>query len=80
MDSKDTTREEESKADLRATEKEAALKVSKRDTGRREEEKEVVTRERALNAEEWATKRRSAWCTWLGRRALNAKRRRRSAK
>ena len=80
MDSKDTTREEESKADLRATEKEAALNVSKRDTGRRGEEKEVVTKERALNIEKWATKRRSAWCTWLGRRAMKAKRRRRSAK
>ena len=42
--------------------------------------KEVVTKERALNAEKLATKRRSAWCTWLGRRALKAKRRRRSAK
>ena len=79
-DSKDMAKEGESKADLRATEKEVALKVSKRDTGRKEMEKEEVTKEHALNVEKSATRRRNAWCTWLGKWDLKAERRRKLVK
>ena len=49
MDSKDTTKEEESKVDSRVTEKEVvALKVSEKVIGRKEEEKAVVTRGRVF--------------------------------
>ena len=72
-DSKDTTKEDASKGDLRATDQETALKVSKRDTGRKEMEKEVVTKERALNVVKSATRRRNAWYTWSGRWDLKMK-------
>ena len=70
---------EDSKADLRATEKVVALKVSEKVTDRKEEEKVAVSRGRVLlNAAMWVARRRSAWCTWLGRWGLKA--RSRSAK
>ena len=60
--------------------KEVALKVSKKDTGRKEMEKEEVTKERALNVEKSATRRRNAWSIWLGRWDSNARRKGRLVK
>ena len=73
-------KEGESKADLRATEKEVALKVSKIDIGLKEVEKEADTKEHASIVEKSATRRRNAWSIWLGRWDSNARRKRRLVK